>query len=70
MDHPMIRQIELTGYPSGYDRKYIGTDALGNEVYEGDQILVFEDEMFLVDDLTYQAEEILEIVGAVRKIAK
>ena len=70
MDHPMVRQIELTGYPGGYlDRKYIGLDKFGNEVYQGDEILVYEDDISLVDDLSYREEEILENCGAERKFA-
>ena len=66
----MVRQIELTGYPDGYEeRKYYGIDALGNDVYKGDEILVYEDEFFLVEALISETIEVLEIVGAERKIA-
>ena len=71
MDHPMVRQIERTGYPAGYqEREYYGIDALGNEVYKGDEILVYEDEFFLVEPLISETVEALEIVGAERKIAQ
>jgi len=70
MDHPLVKQIERYGYPSGYEeRKYYGVDALGNEVYKGDEILVYEDEFFLVEALISETIEVLEIVGAERKIA-
>lgn len=69
MNHPMIEEIEVTGYPLGYTETGYGMDSLGNEVMEGDEILVFEDEFFLVDELTSQTIEALEVVGATHEIA-
>lgn len=65
----MIKEIERTGYPAGYEeRRYYGIDALGNDVYEGDEIFVYEDDIYLIDDLSYREEEILENCGAERRI--
>lgn len=65
LEHPDITHINRTGYPRGYEElEAIGIDALGNEVYEGDEILVLDDEVFLVQELGMESIEILEILGA------
>lgn len=65
LEHPDITHINETGYPRGYEEpEAIGIDALGNEVYEGDEILVLDDEVFLVQELGMESIEILEILGA------
>lgn len=70
MDHPVVERIQRTGYPWSDRREEWGVDALGNDVYTGDEILRYEDEFFLVDTLTLEGREILEIVGAVYEVAK
>lgn len=69
MDHPMILEIERTGYPYGYENDLRGTDSLGNEIYKGDKVYVLNDEYFLADELTPQSTEILEMLGADTKEA-
>lgn len=71
MEHPEITQIRQYGYPrmNVYTNQY-GIDALGNEVFNGDEILVFEDTFFLVEELGDQAKEILELLGARYKQAQ
>lgn len=71
MDHPVVKEIERYGYPDGYEeRKHYGIDALGNDVYKGDEILVYEDEFFLVEALISETIEALEIVGAKENLHK
>lgn len=70
MDHPVIDRIQRAGYPFSDGRHEWGVDALGNDVYTGDEILVYEDDFFLVDTLTLESKEILEIVGAQYDVAK
>ena len=69
MQHPMITRIEKYGYPEPEPEVY-GTDFFGNEVYEGDLILVIDDEFFLKDELSLDAIKILELFGATEEIAK
>lgn len=70
MEHPAITHMERTGFPPYSPRREeYGTDALGNEVLVGDEILVLEDEFYLVEELTSQSKEILEHLGATYKIA-
>lgn len=71
MDHPIIEQIERTGYPKYSDRRECyGSDGLGNEVYSGDEILVIGDEFYLAEELSLDAKEILERMGAGYEIAQ
>ncbi|MFA1820591.1 hypothetical protein ACDX78_10470 [Virgibacillus oceani] len=53
MNHPMIDQIERTGYP--YEMleqpEHSGIDALGTEILEGDKIYIFGDEAVLEENL-------------------
>lgn len=51
------------------DAKVMGTDALGNEIYVGDEIYVLDGEPFVVSEISYDAEKILQMLGAERKYA-
>ncbi|WP_121639359.1 hypothetical protein [Virgibacillus sp. Bac330] len=64
MEHPEITQIRQYGYPkmNVYTNQY-GIDALGNEVFSGEEILVIEEAFFLVGELEDQAKEVLEVLG-------
>lgn len=70
LEHPTITRTLRTGYPYSPRRQEIGIDALGNEVFEGDEILVYEDEFYLVSELSSDAIEILEKHGADYRIAR
>ncbi|MEN2467999.1 hypothetical protein [Ornithinibacillus sp. JPR2-1] len=70
MEHPTITHMERTGHPPySPKREEYGVDALGNEVFVGEEILVLEDDFYLVEELTAQSKEILEQLGATYKIA-
>ena len=65
MEHPDITHARLTGYPRGIvEPRELGLDSLGNQIYEGDRLLVFGDYQFTIDELSYDAIEILEMIGA------
>lgn len=71
MEHPEISRTLRTGYPKYNERaETYGVDALGNEVYTGDEILVLDDTYFLTDELVQQSEEILKLFGATYHIAE
>lgn len=70
MQHPMITRIERTGYPFSDRREEWGIDALGNEVFHGEEIIEFMDEFYLVEELSADAREILEQHGGIYKIAE
>jgi len=70
MQHPLIDRIECTGIPYSPRRAEYGIDALGNLVLKGEEILVYQDDFFLVEELSPDAVEILERFGADYKIAK
>lgn len=70
MQHPTIDRIERTGFPFSDRREERGVDALGNDVYTGDEILIYEDEFWLVEELSLDCKETLEIIGAEYQIAK
>lgn len=70
LEHPAVSRTLRTGYPYSPLRQVVGNDPLGNEVLPGDEILVFDDEFFLVETMGSEAKEILEILGASYEIAK
>lgn len=71
LQHPEITFIRRKGFvPISYKREEYGVDPLGNEVMTGDNILVINDEFFLVDELFQETIEALEVVGATHEIAK
>ncbi|MEN0666939.1 hypothetical protein [Caldifermentibacillus hisashii] len=63
IENPMVHWKEQ-------ESKIFGDDALGNEVLEGDEILVIDDEFFRKEDLSYDAIQILEMFGAEERIAE
>lgn len=70
LQHPAITRTLRTGFPFSERREEWGIDALGNEVFTGDEILEFMDEFYLVEELSDDAREILEQHGGIYKIAK
>lgn len=70
MDHPIVLEIQRTGYPYGYENDFMGEDSLGNEIYKGDVVYVLNDEYFLADRLVEETKEVLEMLGAVTKCAE
>lgn len=70
MDHPVVERIIATGYPYSLKREEYGIDALGNETFTGEEILIYQDEFFLVEELSPDAVEVLEMFGADYKTAK
>jgi len=66
---PIVKAIERTGYPPGVrEPKVLFEDSLGHEVYEGDEVIEFDEEIYLIDEISYDAIEILEKHGATRRI--
>lgn len=70
LEHPAITKALRTGYPYSPIRESVGEDPLGNEIYPDDEILVFGDEFFLVQELSGQTIEALESIGATYGKAK
>lgn len=71
LEHPDITRTIRTGYPVYRPRREeYGIDALGNEVFVGEDILVLDDEFYLVEELSCDARRILEIHGASYEIAQ
>ena len=71
MEHPVIERTERTGYATySPKRNQYGNDGLGNEVYQGDEILVLNDEFFLQETLLCESIELLEVLGATHETAK
>jgi len=71
MDHPEVLMAMQTGYPSyNQPENPIGEDSLGNAIYSGDELFVVNDEWFVIEELTYNAIEVLEAIGADRVLAK
>ncbi|MDY0394751.1 hypothetical protein ACFSMW_06795 [Virgibacillus halophilus] len=70
LEHPMITRMERTGIPYSAKREAYGKDPFENEVWPGDQILMLDDDFYLVDELPAEAIEILERHGASYRIAQ
>ena len=52
-DHPTIEQIERHGYPNNMREQpeHSGVDVFGDEVLEGDEIVMYDGEMVLKENL-------------------
>ncbi|WP_433958880.1 YqaI family protein [Cytobacillus horneckiae] len=61
MDHPLVTQIERTGYPNIIDQpeqNMLGFDFFGDEILGGDEFVEYDGELILVDNLNrYLSEE-------------
>jgi len=68
LEHPDITRVRKNGYPS-VEPAFRGIDGLGNPIYENDEILEFDDQIYLVDEISSDAIEILERHGANYRIA-
>ncbi len=49
--------------------KIAGTDALGNEIHAKDEVFEYDDKLFVIEELSYDAQKVLELLGAERKNA-
>lgn len=62
IEHPMITQIERTGYPADMDKQseHFGIDYYGNEIVSGDDVVEDKEagELILKDDLEKYLEEV------------
>lgn len=65
MDDPRIRHMEMYGTPPGYkEPRYMGDDSRYVEMYSGDEIYEINEECFVKEELSLDAQEVLEILGA------
>lgn len=69
MDHPDIKHMRMYGTdPHEKEPMILCEDSLDRTVYSGDEIYVYEDWLFLVEELPQDAQDILEIIGASKEI--
>lgn len=47
----------------------VGTDALGNTIFQGEEVYDLNGELFVVEELSYDAREILNLFGAIKRNA-
>lgn len=63
LEHTMISRIERTGYPNMMDQpEHAGIDFYGDEILEGDEIVEFDGEVILKDNLERFLAEQMEFV--------
>lgn len=67
IQHPMITEIEQSGYPDMYKEKHCGIDAMGEEIMEGDAIVEIGNETVLEHNLE---DFLIERLGAKFTLAK
>ena len=67
MDHPDIKHMQMYGTdPNEKNYRKVGMDSLGNEIWEDDDVYTLEDELYVVDEISPDARQILENHGAIR----
>ncbi|MCM3404939.1 hypothetical protein M3655_22640 [Cytobacillus oceanisediminis] len=60
-DHPMIEQIQRTGFPNmAAQLEHSGIDYFGDEILEGDDIVEYDGEIVLRDNLERYLSEVME----------
>lgn len=65
LEHPVITHINRTGYPPGMkEPRLLGEDDLGYDIYEGDELMVLDDYVYVKEELSMDAIKILEMLGA------
>ncbi|GKU81235.1 hypothetical protein [Niallia sp. NCCP-28] len=62
IEHPMITQINATGYPSKdvEPKEIVGKDYFGNKIYAGDDVVEYEGKTILADSLD---DYLIEVLG-------
>nr|WP_302847031.1 hypothetical protein [Cytobacillus oceanisediminis] len=61
MNHPMIDQIERSGYPNMVEQpEHVGLDYFGDEILFGDDIVEYDGEIILKDNLDRFLTEVME----------
>ncbi|MGN7176238.1 YqaI family protein [Paenibacillus sp. FSL R5-0490] len=61
MNHPMIDQIERSGYPNMVTQpEHVGFDYFGDEILDGDDIVEYDGEIILKDNLDRFLTEVME----------
>ncbi len=46
-----------------------GSDSLGVEMFQGDEVLTLDDKVFVKEELSYDSLQILQMLGAESEIA-
>lgn len=60
MNHPMIDQIERSGYPNMVEQpEHVGIDYFGDEILDGDYIVEYDGETILRDNLERYLTEVM-----------
>ncbi|MCS0823166.1 hypothetical protein NX029_04235 [Cytobacillus firmus] len=61
MNHPIVDQIVRNGYPNmGTLPEHVGIDYFGDEILDGDDIVEYDGEIILKDNLVRFLSEVLE----------
>ena len=68
MEHPIIKQIQSYGYPEK-EKEPLFHDFFDLPVYEGDIVYDLDGTKFLKENLSWDAQEILEWLGATQSEA-
>lgn len=68
MEDYRITRINLTGHHEEIEHP-LAVDFFGNDIYPRDEIYTWNDDVFLIEDLSQDAIDILRHNGANREIA-
>lgn len=61
MDHPTVNQIQRTGFPNmAVQQEHAGIDYFGDEILDGDDIVEYDGEIILRDNLERYLTEVME----------
>jgi Hypothetical protein Yqai len=61
MNHPIVEKIVRTGYPNMWTQpEHVGIDYFGDEILDGDDIVEYDGEIILKDNLERFLSEVLE----------
>lgn len=67
MEHFDITRVNLTGYSKPIDEP-LYLDHFGHQVYAGDEIYEYNDDVYLVEELSQDAIDIIKHNGGVRTL--
>jgi len=60
-DHPTIEQVQRTGFPNMVAQpEHAGIDYFGDEILDGDDIVEYDGEIILKDNLERYLTEVME----------
>lgn len=66
MEHPIIKNMMMTGDPNGITHEPVAVDINGEDIYRGELVYELLGDLYIAETLSSDAIDILDKIGADR----